>query len=113
MKQAISILTFALLASSALLAQAQDGNALLNGQVLAAANISPLNATFDARIAETQAVGTSKNVALLTNNRPHPKYGFNINRINTSAERADRNLGKHFVYVLHPKNGFLVKRYVG
>ncbi len=113
MKQAISILTFALLASSAMFAQAQDGNAVLNGQVLAAANISPLNSTFDARIAETKAVASTKDVAVITNNRPHPKYGFNMNRINTSAERADRNLGKHFVYVTHPKYGFQVKRYVG
>ncbi|MPS49299.1 hypothetical protein [Methylobacillus sp.] len=113
MKQAISILAFALLSSSALLAQAQDGNALLNGQVLAAANISPLNATFDARVADTRAIGTSKEVAVITNNRPHPKYGFNINRIHAPAELMDHNQGKHFVYVAHPKNGFLVKRYVG
>lgn len=113
MKQAILMLSFALLTASSLMTQAQEGNALLNGQMLAAANISTFHIHADTRVSETVVVAASRNAAVANNNRPHPKYGFNINRINTSAEQADRNQGKHFIYTTHPKTGFRIKRYVG
>ena len=113
MKQVLSIITFVMLSAAGVSAYAQNNQAMLDGHVLAAANISPLNATFDGRVAETHSMISQKDVEQAMNNRPHPKYGFNINRINTTAEKAERNMGKHFVYVTHPKNGFRIKRYVG
>ncbi|SNR89925.1 hypothetical protein SAMN05192560_1659 [Methylobacillus rhizosphaerae] len=101
MKQTILILAFTTLSAPFLMAQAQ------------AANLSPLNIQADTRVSETVVVASSRNAAVANNNRPHPKYSFNINRINTSAEQADRNRGKHFIYTTHPKTGFRIKRYVG
>ncbi|MCB5187825.1 hypothetical protein LG200_07385 [Methylobacillus caricis] len=113
MKQVLSVITFVLLAATGLSVYAQGNQAMLDGQVLAAANLNPINGTFDAHVAEIHSVITSKDIEKTMNNRPHPKYGFNMNRINTTAEKADRNMGKHFVYVTHPKDGFKIKRYVG
>lgn len=114
MKKAMSIAGLALIASWASFAQAEEHNAaLFDHQVVAAATINPSRLATDARVAESEAVISHKDVVQSRNNRPHFKHHFNVNRIDTSAVSADRNAGKKFVYVTHPKHHFKVKRYVG
>ncbi|MCB5190503.1 hypothetical protein LG198_07260 [Methylobacillus arboreus] len=113
MKKTLSIVTIALVAAWAPFAQAESNPALFEHQVLAAATINPSRLATDARISETEAVISHKDVVQSRNNRPHFRHHFNVNRIDTSGVSADRNAGKKFVYVAHPKHGFKVKRYVG
>lgn len=112
MKKTLSIAALALIAAWAPLTHAEENEALLNNQVLAAANINP-NTTAEGRVSEVEAVASHEDVVKSRNNRPHFKHHFNTNRIDTSGVSADRNAGKKFVYVTHPKHHFKVKRYVG
>lgn len=113
MKRTIAAVTLALISAWATVAQADDHNAMFENQMLAAATISPARLATDARVSETSAVIGHKEVVQSRNNRPHSRHHFNVNRIDTSGVSADRNAGKRFVYVTHPKHHFKVKRYVG
>ncbi|SNR63169.1 hypothetical protein SAMN05192560_0252 [Methylobacillus rhizosphaerae] len=113
MKKTIAVVSLALISSWGIAAQAEDHHALFDNQQLAAANISPARLATDARVSETSAVIGHKEVVQARNNRPHSRHHFNVNRIDTSGVSADRNAGKRFVYVTHPKHHFKVKRYVG
>ena len=112
MKKTVSIAALALIAAWAPLTHADEHDALLNNQVLAAANINP-NTTAAGSVSEVEAVASHGDVVKSRNNRPHFKHHFNTNRIDTSSVSADRNAGKKFIYVTHPKHHFKVKRYVG
>ncbi|WP_309566201.1 hypothetical protein [Methylobacillus flagellatus] len=114
MNKTVVIASVALAASWTSFAQAEEHNAaLFDQQVLAAATINPSRLATDARVAESEAVITHKDVVQSRNNRPHFRHHFNVNRIDTSGVSANRNAGKKFVYVTHPKHHFKVKRYVG
>ncbi|MPS49808.1 hypothetical protein, partial [Methylobacillus sp.] len=109
MKKTVAMLGLVLAASWGAVAQAEEHNAaLFDHQVLAAAAINPNRLATDARVAESSAVITHKDVVQSRNNRPHFRHHFNVNRIDTSGISADRLAGKKFVYVTHPKHHFKV-----
>ncbi|MCB5186154.1 hypothetical protein LG201_13145 [Methylobacillus gramineus] len=113
MKKTMSVAVIALVAAWAPLAQADNTEALFNNQMVAAASINPNTISVDPHVSEVQAVASHEDVVKSRNLRPHFKHHFNLNKIDTSGVSADRNAGKKFVYVTHPKHHFKVKRYVG